>query len=105
MVLSPYTSVSEPSRLSLGPNPTGVTTAPAPASDVSGCDHTRSSMSVKVVVCGRLAQGAARFLHQIRFDEPVDVAIQNAIDVTDLLFRPVILHELIRVEDVAADLA
>jgi hypothetical protein len=44
-------------------------------------------------------------LHQVRLDEHVDVAVQHAIDVADLLLGPVILHELIRVQHVAANLA
>src|SRR4051812_27806625 len=59
---------------------------------------------VKVVVWSRLAERAARLLHQVRLDEHVDVAVEDAIDVADLLFRPVILDHLIRVKDVAADL-
>ena len=35
----------------------------------------------------------------------VDVAVEHAVDVADLLLGPVILDELIRMQDVAADLA
>jgi hypothetical protein len=51
------------------------------------------------------AERSARTLHQVGLDEHVDVAVQHAIDIADLLFGPVILHELIRVQHVAANLA
>src|SRR5689334_10529069 len=61
--------------------------------------------SVNVVV-GRVdAERAARFLHQIRLDEPVDVAVEHTIHVADLLLGPMVLHELVRMQHVAADLA
>src|SRR4051812_45072783 len=59
---------------------------------------------VKLVVWRRLAEGAAGLLHQIRLDEHVDVAVEHAVDVADLLLRPVILDHLIRMQHVAADL-
>ena len=53
----------------------------------------------------RLAERAARLLHQKRLDERVDVAVEHAVDVADLLLGAVVLDELIRLQDVAADLA
>src|SRR6266851_3557888 len=61
--------------------------------------------SVKFFVWRSLAERAARFLHQVALDEDIDVAVEHAVDVADLLFRPVILGELIRVQHVAANLA
>src|SRR5579872_5168048 len=76
-------SVSEPSRRSFGAN----------------------AVSVKILVQRSLSERAARLLHQIRLDEAVEVAVEHAIDVADRFLRPVILHELIRVQHVAANLA
>src|SRR4029077_19008970 len=58
-----------------------------------------------VVVWRRLAERAARLLHEIGLDEHVDVTVEHAVHVADLLFRPVIFHQLIRMQHVAADLA
>src|SRR5947208_5981705 len=71
----------------------------------SGRASASPADSVKVFVWRRLAERAARFLHQVALDEDVDVAVEHAVDVADLLFRPVILGELIRVQHVAANLA
>src|SRR5262249_22185686 len=60
---------------------------------------------VKVLVGRRLPERAARPLHQIALDEHVDVAVEHAIDVADLFLGAVILHHLVGVQDVAADLA
>src|SRR5262245_46148997 len=60
---------------------------------------------LKVVVWGGLSERAARLLHQIRLDEHVDVAIEHAVDVAHLLFRAMVLHQLVRMQDVAANLA
>src|SRR5438093_1542925 len=57
------------------------------------------------IFLGWFTEGAARFLHQIILDEPIDVAIEHTIDVADLLLRPVVLHELIWLEHIAPDLA
>src|ERR1043165_765700 len=61
--------------------------------------------SVSVILGRRLTERAAGALHQVALDEHVDVAVENAVDVADLLLRPVILHHLVRMQDVAADLA
>src|SRR5437016_5150042 len=58
----------------------------------------------KVVVWRRLAERAARFLHQVRLDEHVDVAVEDAVDVAHLLLRPVVFDHLIRMKHVAANL-
>src|SRR6266704_658817 len=58
-----------------------------------------------VVVCGPLAERAARLLHQVGLDEHVDVAVEHAVDVADLLLRPMVFHHLIRMQHVTADLA
>src|SRR5207253_2661440 len=56
--------------------------------------------SVNVFV-GRLdAERAARFLHQKRLDEHVDVAFEDAVHVADLIFRAVVFDELIRMQHV-----
>src|SRR5499427_585596 len=60
--------------------------------------------SVNVLVWRRLPERAARALHQIALDEDVDVAVEHAVDGADLFLRAMILHHLIRVQDVAADL-
>src|SRR5687767_8145440 len=57
-------------------------------------------------IVGRgFAEGAGGPLHQERFDEQVNVAVEHAVDVSDLLFGSMILDQLIRMEDVAANLA
>src|SRR5436190_23618952 len=61
--------------------------------------------SVNVVVGGIDAERPARFLHQIRLDEDVDVAVEHAVDVAHLLLGPMILHELIWMENITANLA
>src|SRR5262245_56487624 len=61
--------------------------------------------SVNVVVWRLGAERPARLLHQIRLDEPIDVAVEHPVDITDLLFGAVVLDELIRVQHVAANLA
>src|SRR3954471_21833645 len=76
--------------------PTATSAAPRP---VCG------AVSVNVVVWGRLPERSARALHQEALDEHVDVAVEHAVDVADLLLRAVILHELVGVQHVAADLA
>src|SRR5829696_6473780 len=58
-----------------------------------------------VVTRLRGTERAARALHQERLDEDVDVAVEHAVDVADLLLGPVIFDQLIWVQDVAADLA
>src|SRR3954470_10685140 len=63
------------------------------------------SVLIKVVVWRRLAERAARLLHEIRLDEQVDVAVEHTVHVAHLLLRTVVFHHLVRVQDVAADLA
>src|SRR3954454_19171218 len=60
---------------------------------------------VNVLVGRRLAERAARLLHQVALDEQVDVAVEHARHIAHLLLRAVVFHHLVRVEDVAADLA
>ena len=43
-------------------------------------------------------------LHQVRLDEPVDVAVHHRVHVADLVLRAQILHQLVRLHHVAADL-
>jgi penicillin-binding protein 1A len=43
--------------------------------------------------------------HQVGLDEAVDVAVEHAGDVAFLVLGAVVLHHLVRVQDVAADLA
>src|SRR5207244_2323936 len=55
-----------------------------------------------IVIRGRqVAERPAALLHQVVLDEPVDVAVEHAVDVSDLLLRAVILHELVRLQHVA----
>src|SRR5258705_9029926 len=65
----------------------------------------RPRPSVNVLVFGRLSERAARLLHQVGLDEHVDVAVEHAVHVADLLLRPMVLGHLIRMEYVAANLA
>ena len=44
-------------------------------------------------------------LHQIRLDEAVEVAVHHRVDVTGLVLRAQVLHELVGLHHVAADLA
>lgn len=44
-------------------------------------------------------------LHQVRFDEPVEVAVHHRVDVAGLVLRAQVLHELVGLHHVAADLA
>src|SRR5262249_4110514 len=59
---------------------------------------------VNVVVWRRLPERAAPALHQIALDEDLDVAVEHTVDVADLFLGAVVLHHLIGVQDVAADL-
>src|SRR5436189_210868 len=77
----------------------------AMAAAISTADWPVRLLLVKIVVRHSLAERAARLLHEIRLDEQVGVAVEHAVDVADLLLRPVILDELVRMQDVAADLA
>src|SRR4051812_22955424 len=63
------------------------------------------SALVKVVVWRRLAERAARLLHEKGLDEDVDVAVQHAVYIADLLLRAVVFDHLIRMHYIAADLA
>src|SRR5438309_10379939 len=86
----PIPTDNAPERRAFGPP----TAAPAP-----------DLRSVNVFVRRLGAERAARTLHQVGLDEPVDVAVENPVDVADLLLGAVVLHELIRMQDVAPDLA
>ncbi len=44
-------------------------------------------------------------LHQVRLDEPVDVAVHHCVDVADLVLRAQVLHQFVGLHHVAADLA
>src|SRR5438067_11495481 len=78
---------------------------PAPLASIArGAGSLRLSALVNIGFECRLAQSAARFLHQVGLDEAVDVAVENAIDVADLILRPVILDELVGVQHVTANL-
>src|SRR3954468_4216384 len=59
----------------------------------------------KVVVWSTLAERAAGLSHQVRLDEHVDVTVEHAVHVTDLLLGAMILGHLVRVQHVAPDLA
>src|SRR5437660_1589291 len=62
------------------------------------------SSSVDVIGgCG--VERAARALHQERLDEAVEIAVEDAIDVAHLFFRPVVFHHPVWMKHVAADLA
>src|SRR5690349_15841641 len=57
----------------------------------------------------RSALSSVRALLRLRrepgFDQAVQIAVQDAARVADLVLRPQVLHELIRLQDVRADLA
>src|SRR5262249_11458596 len=57
-----------------------------------------------IFVGRRLAERTAGLLHQVALDEDVDVAVEHAVDVANLLLGTVILHELVWVQDIAANL-
>src|SRR5262245_12895074 len=61
----------------------------------------RDSLNVFARVGG---ERAARALHQEGLDERVDVAVEDAVDIADLLFRPMILDQLVWMQHVAANL-
>src|SRR5262245_14223531 len=63
------------------------------------------SFNVVVSLLWSLTECAARSLHQIRLDEDIDVAVEHAVDVADLLLRAVVLDELEGLHRIAADLA
>src|SRR5712671_4001310 len=65
----------------------------------------RLAVLVKIVVWRNLAERAARLSHQIRLDEEIDVAVQHAVDIADLLLRAMVLDHLVRVQHVTANLA
>src|SRR5215472_1041181 len=79
----------------------GFPSAPCPSSSAFG--PLRSAL-IKVFVRRGLAERAARLLHQIGLDEHVDVSIEDAVDIPDLLLRPVILDHPVRVQHVAPNL-
>src|SRR5262245_41391157 len=85
--------------------PTATKSAPPVRTGAGWREDGTGRSSVNVFVCRRLAERAARFLHEKRLDEHVEVAVEHAVDVADLLFGPVIFGELIRMEDVAPNLA
>src|SRR5262245_9944321 len=60
---------------------------------------------LEIVVRGHFTERAARLPHEIALDQTIQVAVQHAIDVANLLLRPVVLHQLIWMEHVAPDLA
>jgi hypothetical protein len=51
---------------------------------------------------GRRARARSCNLQEIRADKAIEVAVEHALDVPDLEVRAVILHELVRVQDIAA---
>src|SRR6266481_7576296 len=83
--------------------PAATKTAP-PAPPTRGPRGPREGGLVNVVVGRSLPERAAGALHQISLDEDIEVAVEHAVDIAHLLLRAVILHELIRVQHVAADL-
>src|SRR5665213_4001464 len=89
------------SRLHMRPTATKYAKRPVEGEAVRGAAGAASV----VFVGNRLTQRSAGFLHQVGLDERVDVAVEDAAHIADLLLRPVILHELIGVQDVAANLA
>src|SRR2546422_2586652 len=74
-------------------------------SQLAGLQSAKTLFSINVFVWRGFAERAARFFHQIALDEDVDVAVEHAVDVADLLLRAVVLHHLIWMQDVAPDLA
>src|SRR5919206_319588 len=52
---------------------------------------------------GGLYNLSSSFRQEPLADEPVEVAVEHALRVADLVIGPVVLHELVGVEDVAAD--
>src|SRR5207248_1462511 len=83
------------------PNETCEPAQEDPGGDEKGPAHA----SVDVIVLDGLAERAAGAPHEKGLDEEVDVAVEHAIHVPNLFFRPMIFDELIRVQHVAADLA
>src|SRR5438309_2498356 len=66
---------------------------------------TKTALFNVLVRRHRLAKRAARLLHQIRLDEAVQIAVEHAVHVPDLFLGPVVLHQLIRMKDITANLA
>src|SRR5262245_39350260 len=98
----PMATKSAPPPLAAGP---GELWRASPSLTRKSGELGRARRSVKIFVCRGLTERAARLLHQVGLDELVDVAVQDAVHVAHLLFGPMILHHLIRVQDVAANLA
>src|SRR5215470_14501597 len=82
--------------------PTVNASAGAAARPVRG---DRSGSLIEIILRHRKPERAARLLHEVALDERIDVAVQYAIDVADLLLRAVIFDQLIGMEHVAPDLA
>src|SRR5581483_5795544 len=55
-------------------------------------------------VAGSLARLPGRPCEEVRVDEPVQVAVEDALRVSGLEIGPVVLDDLVRVEDIAPDL-
>src|SRR5207244_3171100 len=80
---------------------TGVATTPTRTMALTG--RRRRAYS-NILIGDGLAERSARFLHQIRLDERIEVAVEHAVGVADLLLGPVILHHAVRRQHVAPNL-
>src|SRR6185436_10640492 len=68
-------------------------------------DRRSRSRIIIVCVAGRsLAERPGRALHQEGLDEGIDVAVEDTIHIPHLLLRPMILDELVGMEDVTSNL-
>src|SRR5205823_6378201 len=78
---------------------------PRSALAARGAALTRSVHARLLVgLVGRREQRAGGLLHQVRLDERIDVAVEHAVDVAGLLLGAQVLHQLVRLQDVIADL-
>src|SRR4051812_24780958 len=69
----------------------------------AGPRQLESPPGFRLLSVGRAAAGALPA--EVRLDERIEVAVEHAVDVARLVLGAQILHELVRLEHVAADLA
>src|SRR5207237_5651976 len=82
--------------------------SPAPESASTRSAPRRSSRAAAASASTRaplLLRALARALREVGVDELGEVAVEDALHVADLVARPQILDELVRLQDVRADLA
>src|SRR5689334_25397488 len=76
----------------------------AACNDAPRCARTPNCNFTTSPEAARPSLFRRRVLHEIRLDERIQIAVEDAVDLGGLVLRPQIFHQLIRLEHVAADL-